>query len=66
MTIAAGGSGHGFAISPAVGRAVADLIAGRPTPQLDGLSPARMATFDPQAVEQFITNPPAHKILSVG
>lgn len=66
LTIAAGGSGHGFAISPAVGRAVADLIAGRPTPQLDGLSPARMATFDPQAVEQFITNPPAHKILSVG
>lgn len=35
--LALGFSGHGFAISPAVGRAVADCLAGRATPELDGL-----------------------------
>ena len=48
LTIAVGFSGHGFAISPAVGRAVADTLAGRPTPQLDDLSPARIANFPHQ------------------
>lgn len=57
LTIAAGFSGHGFAISPAVGRAVADLIAGKPTPELDGLSPARIAEFDEAAVTAFIETP---------
>jgi sarcosine oxidase subunit beta len=46
LTLALGFSGHGFAISPAVGRAVADQLAGHPTPELDGLNPARIATFD--------------------
>ncbi len=41
LTIAVGFSGHGFAIAPAVGRAVADQLAGKPTPELDGLSRAR-------------------------
>jgi glycine/D-amino acid oxidase-like deaminating enzyme len=45
---------HGFAIAPAVGRAVADQLAGRPTPELDGLSPKRMASFDAGAVAAFI------------
>jgi sarcosine oxidase subunit beta len=45
LTIAAGFTGHGFAIAPAVGRAVADQLAGKPTPELDGLSPARIANM---------------------
>lgn len=54
LTVAAGFSGHGFAISPAVGRAVADQLIGVPTPELDALSPARIAAFDPTAVAQFM------------
>jgi sarcosine oxidase, subunit beta len=54
LTIAAGFSGHGFAISPAVGRAVADQLAGRPTPELDNLSLARIASFDPVQVSAFL------------
>jgi glycine/D-amino acid oxidase-like deaminating enzyme len=54
LVIAVGFSGHGFAISPAVGRVVADLLAGQPVPALDGLSPGRIARFDPAQVEQFI------------
>ncbi|MBI1801094.1 MAG: FAD-binding oxidoreductase [Chloroflexi bacterium] len=42
LTVAVGFSGHGFAIAPAVGRAVADQLAGQPVPELDGLSPARI------------------------
>lgn len=66
LVLALGSSGHGFAISPAVGRAVAEVIAGRPTPQLDALSPARISSFDPEAVEKFINERPAHKMLSIG
>ena len=54
FTLAAGFSGHGFAISPAVGRAVADQIAGKPTPELDGLSPARIAGIDAREVKVFL------------
>ena len=56
LTVAVGFSGHGFAIAPAVGRAVADQLAGRPTPELAGLDPGRAARFDPTAVEQFLTD----------
>jgi len=56
LTVATGCSGHGFAIAPAMGRAIADQLAGRPTPELDGLSPARIKTFDRDAVERFLTN----------
>ncbi len=42
LALAVGFSGHGFALAPAVGRAVADLLAGKPVPELDGLSPARI------------------------
>ena len=54
LTVAVGFSGHGFALAPAVGRCVADQINGHPTPELDGLSPSRMASFHPHAVETFI------------
>ncbi len=55
LTIAVGFSGHGFALAPAVGRCVADQINCRPTSELEGLSPNRIATFQPDAVEKFIT-----------
>lgn len=54
LTLALGFSGHGFALAPAIGRSVADQIAGHPTPELDGLSPGRIATFQPAQIEAFI------------
>ncbi len=54
LTLALGFSGHGFALAPAVGRAIADQIAGSPAPELDGLRPARIADFDTAQVEAFI------------
>jgi sarcosine oxidase subunit beta len=54
LLVAAGFSGHGFAIAPAVGRAVADMLAGQPVPALDGLSPGRIARLDPAQVERFL------------
>lgn len=54
LTLAVGFSGHGFALAPAVGRAVADQINGQPVPALDGLSPRRIASFPADQVEAFI------------
>lgn len=56
LTIVTGFSGHGFAISPAVGRCIADQLAGRPTPELAGLDPRRVLSFDPVAVEQYMSD----------
>jgi sarcosine oxidase subunit beta len=39
------GSWYGFALSPAIGSAVANHLAGLPTPELDQLSPDRIAHF---------------------
>lgn len=64
LTLALGFSGHGFAISPAVGHAVADLLAGKPTPALAGLLPDRIATFDSEAVERFVAEPPKRQVLA--
>jgi sarcosine oxidase, subunit beta len=55
LTIAVGFSGHGFALAPAVGRCIADQINGHPVPELEELSPARIANFQPDKVEAFIT-----------
>jgi sarcosine oxidase, subunit beta len=56
LTVATGFSGHGFAIAPAVGRAVADQLAGQSVPELADLSPDRADGFDPEAVEQFLND----------
>ena len=63
LTLALGFSGHGFAISPAVGRAVAAQMAGQPTPELDGLSPARVASFDPDRLTAFLAEGPSAAVL---
>lgn len=54
LTLALGFSGHGFAISPAVGRCVADQIMGLPAPELDDLKPDRIATFTSAQIEAFL------------
>lgn len=41
LYVAAGFSGHGFQLSPAVGAAVAASLHGEPAPELEPLSPAR-------------------------
>lgn len=52
LTVAAGFSGHGFALSPIVGQLVAELVVdGRPSISLDALSSARFdAASRPEAV----------------
>ena len=44
LIVATGFSGHGFAIAPAIGRALADQIAGKSVPELDGLSVDRIVS----------------------
>ena len=64
LTVAAGFTGHGFAIASAVGRAVADQLVGKPTPELEGLSPSRAAMFDPLEVDQFLADPTASGLVA--
>jgi sarcosine oxidase subunit beta len=59
LTIALGFSGHGFALSPAVGQSVAHHIVGQATPELDGLLPDRIANFSAEQVNTFIATSPA-------
>lgn len=54
LQLAAGFTGHGFQLSPAVGRAVADLLLGHQVPELDGVSAARMDRFPAAHVERFL------------
>ncbi len=54
LTLALGFSGHGFALSPAIGRALADQLVNRPTPELDQLNPARIARFSEKEIEAFL------------
>lgn len=53
LWLALGFSGHGFAIAPAVGAALADELLGRAAPALDRLRPGRATGFDPTAVAAF-------------
>jgi sarcosine oxidase, subunit beta len=46
LYIAAGFSGHGFQLAPAVGAAVAASLCGEPDPSLDPLSPVRATRVD--------------------
>ena len=56
LTLAVG-SWYGFALAPAIGSAVANYLAGRPTPELDGLSPDRFSRLDPACVAAFVAEP---------
>ena len=58
LTIAVGFSGHGFALAPAIGRCIADQINGHSTPELEGLNPSRIASFQADIVESFISETP--------
>ena len=57
------GSWYGFAIAPVVGSFVADHLAGLPTPELDQLTPDRIAQFDPEQVEAFMIKPTTANVL---
>ena len=48
------GSWFGFAVAPAIGRCVADHLAGLPTPELGQLTPDRIAHFDSADVAAFL------------
>jgi len=49
------GSWYGFALAPAIGSCVADHLAGWPAPELDQLSPNRIAQFDPAQLAAFLS-----------
>lgn len=51
--VAVGFSGHGFQLSPAVGRAVADLVGGARVSELESVSTARIHALDPAIVDAF-------------
>ncbi|HEY1350940.1 MAG TPA: FAD-dependent oxidoreductase [Ktedonobacteraceae bacterium] len=53
LTLALGFCGHGFALAPAVGHAIADQLLRGPVPELAGLDPARITAFSLEQVEQF-------------
>src|SRR6266705_1539410 len=57
------GSWYGFALAPAIGSVVADHLAGLPTPELDQLSPNRIAHFDPAQVAAFLAEPAISNVL---
>jgi sarcosine oxidase, subunit beta len=54
LTVALGFSGRGFALAPAIGRAVARQLTGHLAPELDSLSPNRITNFQPDQVEAFL------------
>jgi glycine/D-amino acid oxidase-like deaminating enzyme len=58
------GSWYGFALSPAIGSFVADHVAGRTTPELDHLSPNRIAQFDPAQVAAFLAEPATANVVA--
>lgn len=59
LYVAAGFSGHGFQLSPAVGRAVADELLDQDVPELRDLAASRMVGIPPTVVESFVAGGPA-------
>ena len=57
------GSWYGFAVAPAIGSFVAGHLAGLPTPELDQLTPNRIAHFDPAQVAAFLAEPATSNVL---
>jgi glycine/D-amino acid oxidase-like deaminating enzyme len=57
------GSWYGFALAPAIGSCVADHLAGLPTPELDQLTPDRIAHFEPAHVAAFLAEPATANVL---
>jgi glycine/D-amino acid oxidase-like deaminating enzyme len=57
------GSSYGFALAPAIGMFVADHLAGLPTPELDQLTPDRIARFDPEQVATFMIEPATANVM---
>lgn len=53
------GSWFGFALAPAIGQSVANLLAGLPAPELDALRPDRLAQLDPAEAAAFLAAPEA-------
>jgi sarcosine oxidase subunit beta len=53
LIVAAGFSGHGFAISLGVGRVVADMVGGKEVRKVEGLSPKRLMAFGERKVENW-------------
>ena len=51
------GSWFGFALAPAIGQGVANLLAGLPTPELDALRPDRLAQLDSAEAAAFLVAP---------
>lgn len=51
------GSWYGFALAPAIGSAVANHLAGLPTPELDLLTPDRIAHYAPAQIATFLSEP---------
>jgi sarcosine oxidase, subunit beta len=56
-------SWYGFALAPAIGNSLADHLAGRPTPELDHLSPDRIAQFDKAQVAAFLAEPATSNVV---
>jgi hypothetical protein len=54
---------YGFALAPAIGMFVADYLAGLPTPELDQLTPDRIAQFDPAHVAAFLAEPATSNVV---
>jgi len=54
LTVAAGFTGHGFALAPAVGRVVAEQLVGGAAPELEGLGVGRIVSFREDAVEAYL------------
>ena len=57
------GSWYGFALAPAIGYSVTDHLAGLPTPELDHLSPNRIARFDPVRAAAFLAEPATSNVV---